>query len=180
MYRINEFELADLCDFHKKDANELFKRGFVRTAFNRYHKSISMLIIAQQQADFNRALASEAKVTVPDGHDLLFDRLARTKVQLYSNLSACQLRSKNFQMARLNCSKCLEADPVNVKAMFRRAQACMSLNEFELARSDLNRAGELAPADVEIKRQLIQLKELEKQYALKQKQYALNLQKMFN
>lgn len=180
IYKINEFELADLCDFHKRDANELFKLGFVRTAFERYHKSISMLIIAQQQADFNRALAKEDKVTLPDGHDLLFDRLIKTKVQLYSNFSACQLRSKNYQMVRVNCSKCLEADPVNVKAMYRRAQACMSLNEFELARDDLNRASELAPADAEIKKQLLKLKEMEKQYALKQKQYALNLQKMFN
>ncbi len=49
IYKVNEFELAELCDFHKRDANELFRHGFVRTAFERYHKAISMLIIAQEQ-----------------------------------------------------------------------------------------------------------------------------------
>jgi FK506-binding protein 4/5 len=73
----------------------------------------------------------------------------------------------------------LELDPTNVKALFRRAQALMSMNDFELAETDLNKASELAPNDADVRKQMVMLKELEKQHAQKQKQYALNLQKMF-
>lgn len=49
IYKINEYDLYELSEFHKRDANEMFKKGFVLSAFKRYHKSISFLIIAQQQ-----------------------------------------------------------------------------------------------------------------------------------
>lgn len=48
VYKLNEDQLYAICLEHKNDANELYKKNLIRTAFQRYRKAISFLIIAQQ------------------------------------------------------------------------------------------------------------------------------------
>lgn len=179
IYKINEFDLLGLCVLHKTDANDLFKKGFILTAFKRYHKSISLLIIAQQQTNFNLQLAKEDKLELPEDYQSFLNELSLIKSQLYSNLAACQLKSKKYKMAIINCTKCLELNKINVKALFRRGQCFGHLNEFEKARIDFEAACLLSPDDIEIKKIFNWLQGLEKNFALSQKQYGLNLQKMF-
>ena len=48
IYNLKADQLLTLSNEHKTDANELFKNSFVLTAFQRYHKAMSYLIIAEQ------------------------------------------------------------------------------------------------------------------------------------
>ena len=129
---------------HKLEANELFKNSLYLTAFQRYHKSISYLIIAEQY---------ECEID-----------LKKMKSQLYSNFAACQIKSGNYKMAIINCTKCLEIDNNNVKALFRRATAYAGIKEYELAINDCQTAISNDPNNVDVKKKLNQVENLQKQY----------------
>lgn len=201
IYTLNEFEAFQLSELHKRDANELFKKKLFQTAFRRYHKSISLLIISHEQvnildgfcklfkkiviflntkANFNLRLAKEDKKILPDNYQEFIDKLSLTKTQLYCNLAACQLRCSRFKLAIVNCNKCLEQDKTNPKALFRRSKAYAELNEYELAKNDLRTLGELAPGDRDVERQMAHVNKLEREYIASQKTYAKNIQKMFS
>ena len=94
-------------------------------------------------------------------------------------MAACQLKSNRSDLAIKNCSHCLSIDHTSVKALFRRGQAYANLKDYEKASIDYQNAEQLAPNDTDIKKKISALKELERQYKVSQKQYAQNLQKMF-
>ena len=86
------------------------------------------------------------------------------KSQLYSNFAACQIKSGNSKMAIINCTKCLEIDNNNVKALFRRATAYAGIKEYELAINDCQTAISIDPNNVDVKKKLNQVENLQKQY----------------
>lgn len=180
VYKLNEFEAFQLSELHKRDANELFKKKLFQTAFKRYHKSISMLIISQEQANFNLRLAKEDKKILPENYNEFIAKVSLTKTQLYCNLAACQLRCARFKQAIANCNSCLSRDRTNPKALFRRSKAYAELNDYELAMNDLKMLAEQAPDDRDVERQIAYVKKLEMDYIASQKTYAKNIQKMFS
>lgn len=62
------------------------------------------------------------------------------------------------------CSKVIEYDPCNVKALFRRAQAYLRINELEKAEIDINKALEVDPTNRDVKVMYKELKNKQKQY----------------
>ncbi len=179
VYRVAEADLYELAQFHKRDANELFKRRFLRTAFARYRQAIRFVIIAQQQCQFNLKLAKEERLSLPEDYDTLVERLRLCKVQLLSNLAACQLHSGKYDMVVENCTKCLKIDRNNVKALFRRGQAYESLGEADRAVRDYREAALLAPGDLSIQKKMEFVQCVAKQDEISQKKLAQNLKNMF-
>lgn len=185
IYKLNENHLFDLCKEHKNEANDLYKQNHIRTAFQRYHKAISYLIIAEQilkekqkcfgENNFDESL--ESNLETSDQTEKLRKQFLETKSLLYSNLAMCQLRNNNYEMALINCTKCLELDKSNLKALFRRAQARTGLNDYDEALVDYNLALKLDPSNPEIKQKKAQVEHLKKNY---NQTISSNLKKFFS
>jgi len=58
----------------------------------------------------------------------------------------------------LTCSKALDIDTNNIKALFRRGQAHSLAGEFDKAKADLTEAAQLSPKSKEIRDELDKLK----------------------
>lgn len=163
---------------HKSDANQLFKLGRVRTAFKRYKKSIDYLIIARELVEEKIKTFNEMAEENPDPSELqqLKEKLVQAQAQVYSNMALCQLKTKRFDLAWLNCTKCLEIDAKNVKALFRRGQARTCLKDYDDAIVDFRRVLELDADNQEARTSLANCERLKKDY---EKELASNLKKMF-
>ena len=88
------------------------------------------------------------------------------------NLSACYLKEEKYEKAAARASNVLLKDPDDIKALFRRGEARIYLNDLERARADLETAQELAgPAENKgITSRLSLLEKREKHFAKKEKQ----------
>ena len=91
-------------------------------------------------------------------------RRNQLRLSLHLNVAACGLRATDaFGETRYldtisHASRVLEADPTNVKALFRRGQAHLlrpnHINGLALALEDLRRAAELEPGDTGVRSML--------------------------
>lgn len=68
-------------------------------------------------------------------------------LKITCNLSnaACKLKLKEYKQAEKLCSKVLELDIKNVKALYRRVQAYIQLVDLDLAELDIKKALEIDP-----------------------------------
>ena len=83
-------------------------------------------------------------------YDSLFseDEKQRTKMLKIScnlNNAACKLKLRDYKQAVKLCTKVLDADGKNVKALYRRAQAYIQLVDLDLAEMDIKKALEIDP-----------------------------------
>jgi len=76
---------------------------------------------------------------------------AALKLACYLNIAQCLLKVQAWDKAIDNCKYALAIDPENAKAFFRRGTAYYSKKEYELAKTDLQKASELLPTDKAIK-----------------------------
>lgn len=67
------------------------------------------------------------------------------KVTCNLNNAACKLKLKEYKQAEKLCTKVLEIDGRNVKALYRRAQAYIQLVDLDLAEVDIKKALEIDP-----------------------------------
>ena len=72
-------------------------------------------------------------------HDEEWNELNTRKLPLLLNYSQCQLIQGEYYSAVTHCSTVLESDADNVKALYRRGKAYVSLCEGAKARKDLNK-----------------------------------------
>ncbi|XP_008473972.2 peptidyl-prolyl cis-trans isomerase D-like [Diaphorina citri] len=86
------------------------------------------------------------------------------------NMAAVQLKFKAYKRAINLCDDILLMEPNNVKALFRRGRAQVSMNNFEQGLQDYEQALDLLPNDQQI------LKEIA--FVRKQMRHHLNLEKM--
>lgn len=170
IYKQDENQLFKLCLEHKTEANELFKKSHIYTAFKRYHKSISYLIIADQLINDKTSQKEQNEMSESCENEILNKlndlkkQLKEQKAILHSNLAMCQLKSGNYDMAIINCTKCLEIDCNNVKALFRRAQARTGRNDYDEALEDYRAALKIDPNNQEIKNKVMHVENLKKTY----------------
>lgn len=80
------------------------------------------------------------------------------KLPCFLNISACQLRTKDFDQVITNCSKALDIDTRSVKALFRRGQAYSRMNEYDKAKSDFAEALQYEPNNKDIRNEYEHLK----------------------
>ncbi len=136
----------DWCEESKAEANALFKRGDAARANRRYKKAmLDLEVPTQWEADDNV-------------------RRNQLRLSLHLNVAACGLRATDAYGATRyldtisHASRVLEADPTNVKALFRRGQAHLlrpnHINGLALALEDLRRAAELEPGDTGVRSML--------------------------
>lgn len=145
---------------YKQTGNEAYGEGNYKKALGAYHKVFCY--VNGLQAPPERAADDAARSAVNLESQIPQDRVADVKRLKHStklNMAACYLKLGEHQKCVDACTQALELGLPSSKAFFRRGQAHAELRNFGGARSDLERARELAPEDAAIVAELRKLRE---------------------
>ncbi|GMH30961.1 hypothetical protein Nepgr_032804 [Nepenthes gracilis] len=154
---MNTQEKIEAASKKKEEGNALFKAGKQTRASKRYEK-------AAKYIEYDSSFSDEEK------------KQARAlKITCNLNNAACKLKLKEYKQAEKLCTKVLELDSGNVKALYRRAQAYINLVDFDLAEFDIKKALEIDPDNREVKLEYKALKEKVKEYNKKDAQFYSNM-----
>ncbi|MBA0858388.1 hypothetical protein Goshw_025510 [Gossypium schwendimanii] len=141
----------------KGGGNALFKAGKFERASKRYEKAVSFI---EYDSSFNDEEKKQAKLL---------------KVNCNLNNAASKLKLKDYKQAAKLCTKVLELDSGNVKALYRRAQAYIQLVDLDLAEADIKKALEIDPDNRDVKLEYRVLKEKIKEYNKRDAQFYGNI-----
>lgn len=141
----------------KDEGNALFKTGKYERASKRYEKAVKLI---EYDSSFGEDEKQQAKLL---------------KVTCNLNNAACKLKLKDYKEAVKLCTKVLEIESRNVKALYRRAQAYIHLVDLDLAELDIKKALEIDPDNRDVKLEYKVLKEKVKEYNRKDAQFYGNI-----
>jgi len=130
-WSLSEEEKVEYALSRKEVGGNLFKQGRIEMALERYKKVIDLFSYVDNFKDETKEKATDLKKVC----------------QL--NKAACHLKLKQNQDAKKACEEVLKVDTSNVKALYRRAQAQLGLNEFSDCMSDIKRILEIDPQNKE-------------------------------
>ncbi|KAL9240032.1 hypothetical protein vseg_014295 [Gypsophila vaccaria] len=151
-WKMETEEKIEACEKKKQEGNSLFKAKKFWLASKKYEKAATYV-------QFNHNFSDEEKHTA--------------KVQLLScdlNNAACKLKLGDYVGAAKLCTKVLELDPNNTKALFRRSQAYLNTSDLDKAEADIRKALKVDPNNKDIKLVLKMIKDQQKEHALHQAQ----------
>ncbi|GAV70772.1 LOW QUALITY PROTEIN: FKBP_C domain-containing protein/Ribosomal_S8e domain-containing protein/TPR_2 domain-containing protein/TPR_11 domain-containing protein [Cephalotus follicularis] len=134
----------------KEEGNALFKAGKYARASKRYEKAVKYI---EYDSSFSEEEKKNAKAL---------------KVACNLNNAACKLKLKEYKQAEKLCTKVLESESKNVKALYRRAQAYIHLTDLDLAEFDIKKALEIDPDNRDVKLEYKILKEKMREYNKKE------------
>jgi FK506-binding protein 4/5 len=154
---MNTQEKIEAAGRKKDEGNFLFKAGKYTRASKRYEKAVKFI---EYDTNFTDEEKSQAKAL---------------KVACNLNDAACKLKLKEYNEAQKLCTKVLELDSRNVKALYRRAQAYINLVDFDLAEFDIKKALEVDPDNRDVKLEYKKLKEKMKEYNKKDAKFYSNI-----
>ncbi|KAL6637777.1 hypothetical protein ACP70R_025349 [Stipagrostis hirtigluma subsp. patula] len=141
-WEMNSQEKLEAADKIKAAGNDLFKIGKFQRAAKKYCKALNYINESEEYEDG-------------------VDKLVKTlRISCWLNHAACCLKLNEFSQAISLCSKVLEIESCNVKALYRRAQAYVESYDLELAKTDVLKALELDPNNKEVKLLQANLKKL--------------------
>ncbi|KAG8347221.1 putative peptidyl-prolyl cis-trans isomerase (cyclophilin-40) [Trypanosoma vivax] len=155
---VGDAGLLEAAEAIRQLGNNLFKNAEYEYSFEKYEKAVRYVKAV------NKTSANESAV-----NELL--------MACYNNAAAAALKLKRFSDARNATTHVLEIDDSNVKALFRRATACLESGDTESAVTDLTKAKSLEPQNADVAAKLLQAKDAEKARKAK---LASNLRKMFS
>ncbi|EXC36632.1 Peptidyl-prolyl cis-trans isomerase FKBP65 [Morus notabilis] len=142
-WQMNNNERIEAAGKKKEEGNLLFKSGKYQRAAKKYDKA-----------------AEYVSEEISFGDDVL--KLAKPlRLSCWLNGVACSLKLNDFQGAIELCSKVLDVEFHNVKALYRRAQAYMGNADLILAELDIKKALEADPENREVKLIQRNLKQLQ-------------------
>ncbi|XP_047310595.1 peptidyl-prolyl cis-trans isomerase FKBP62-like [Impatiens glandulifera] len=154
---MNTEEKIEATGRKKEEGNTLFKAGKYAKASKRYEKAVKYIEYDSSFSDEEKKQAKAMKITCN------------------LNDAACKLKMKAYKEAEKLCTKVLELDSRNVKALYRRAQAYMNQADLDLAESDLKKALEIDPDNRDVKLEYKKLKEKVKEYNKKDAKFYGNM-----
>ncbi|KAF9610756.1 hypothetical protein IFM89_024612 [Coptis chinensis] len=123
---MNTPEKIEAAGKKKKEGNVAFKAGKYAKASKIYEKAGKFI---EYDTNFSEEEKKQSKVL---------------KVSCNLNNAACKLKLKDYKQAEKLCSKVLELESTNVKALYRRAQGYIQLADLDLTALEIdpnNRAG---------------------------------------
>ncbi|KAL9271382.1 Peptidyl-prolyl cis-trans isomerase FKBP65-like protein [Drosera capensis] len=154
---MNTQEKIEAAGKKKEEGNALFKAGKYARASKRYEKGVKYI-------EYDTSFSDEEK-----------KQSKALKVTCNLNNAACKLKLKDYKQAEKLCTKVLELDSRNVKALYRRAQAYIHLVDLELAEIDIKKALEIEPDNREVKLEYKVLKDKVKEYNKKDAKFYSNI-----
>ncbi|KAF5465108.1 hypothetical protein F2P56_015139 [Juglans regia] len=152
-WEMNTQEKIEAAGKKKEEGNALFKAAKYERASKRYEKAVRFI---DHDSSFSEEEKKQAKVL---------------KITCNLNNAACKLKLKDYKQAERLCTKVLELDSRNVKALYRRAQACIQLVDLDLAELDIKKALEIDPDNRDVKLEYKILKEKVREYNKKDAQF---------
>ncbi|OMO55496.1 hypothetical protein COLO4_35962 [Corchorus olitorius] len=154
---MNTQEKIEAAGKKKEEGNALFKAGKYERASKRYEKAVKFI-------EYDSSFSDEEK-----------KQTKLLKVTCNLNNAACKLKLKDYKQAEKLCTKVLELDNRNVKALYRRAQAYIQLVDLDLAEMDIKKALEIDPENRDVKMEYRVLKEKIREYNKKDAQFYGNI-----
>lgn len=154
---MNTQEKIEAAGKKKEEGNAWFKAGKYERASRRYEKAAKFI---EYDSSFTDEEKQQSKVL---------------KISCKLNNAACNLKLKDYKEAEKLCSKVLELDGQNVKALYRRAQAYIQLVDLDLADRDIKRALEIDPDNRDVKLEYKILKDKVREYNKKEAQFYSNI-----
>ncbi|KAL8172060.1 hypothetical protein V2J09_023864 [Rumex salicifolius] len=126
-------EKIETAEKKKEEGNALFKCGKYQRAGKKYDKASDYV---SEERSFND---EEQKLIKP------------LRVSCWLNGAACSLKMNEFNEVIRLCSKVLDIEIHNIKALYRRAQAFIENADLDLAALDIKKALEVDPDNREVK-----------------------------
>jgi len=154
---LNNEEKIEAAGKKKEEGNALFKLGKYARASKRYEKAAKYI---EYDSSFSEDEKKQSK---------------QLKISCNLNNAACKLKLKDYKQAEKLCTKVLELDSQNVKALYRRVQAYIQLADLELAEADIKKALEIDPDNRDVKLEYKTLKEKIKEYNKKDAKFYSNM-----
>lgn len=108
---------------------------------------------------WNESLEVFSEECVKSLSTALAQTVTSNAVACHSNIANVQFKQKDFVGAIESCSNALGLQPDFVKALYRRGESHLALDELERALEDFTNALALAPNDPAIKKSLARVKE---------------------
>lgn len=140
---MNKHERIQMAQRKKEEGNLLFKNGKYQRAMKKYEKATDCINEDEHFEDDDQKIVKSLRVSC------------------WLNGAAACLKRNYFQEAIKQCSKVLEVESCNVKALYRRAQAFMETADLHLAELDIKKALEIDPQNREVKLIQKNLKQLQ-------------------
>ncbi|XP_076641497.1 cyclophilin 40 [Halictus rubicundus] len=165
----------DITDTKKTDSKHLMEViGKIKDSGNYYFSRKNYVDAGRK---YKKALRyynwMNKMVDKPDSSD---DPMTNTKIVILLNLAAVKLKKKKHREALKLCTEVLQIDKNNSKALFRRSQAYMGLNEYDLGLKDLKQALQGAPNNKDILAEMEKVKKVMNSYLVIEK---ASCQRMF-
>ncbi|KAM1385298.1 hypothetical protein ACFX15_031023 [Malus domestica] len=154
---MNRQEKIESAGKKKEEGNALFKAGKYERASKRYEKAVRFIEYDSTFSDEEKQQAKALKITCN------------------LNDAACKLKLKDYKQAEKLCTKVLDLDSRNVKALYRRAQAYIQLVDLDLAELDIKKALEIDPDNRDVKQEYKVLKQKVREYNKKDAQFYGNI-----
>ncbi|KAK6788316.1 hypothetical protein RDI58_016841 [Solanum bulbocastanum] len=154
---MNTTEKIEAAGKKKEEGNALFKAGKYARASKRYEKAAKFI-------EYDTSFSEEEK-----------KQSKALKITCSLNNAACKLKLKDYKQAEKLCTKVLELDSANVKALYRRAQAYMNMADLDLAEFDIKKALEIDPDNRDVKLEYKALKEKVKEINKKDAKFYGNM-----
>ncbi|XP_065881979.1 70 kDa peptidyl-prolyl isomerase-like isoform X2 [Euphorbia lathyris] len=132
-WEMNNQEKIEAANRKKEEGNLLFKSGKYQRARKKYDKAADYVV---EEGSFG------------DDEQKLVKSLSGS---CWLNGAACSLKLNDFQEAIKLCSKVLDIEFNNVKALYRRAQAYIQTADLVSAELDIKKALEVDPQNREVK-----------------------------
>ncbi|XP_015682856.2 peptidyl-prolyl cis-trans isomerase FKBP4 [Protobothrops mucrosquamatus] len=160
-WEMNTQEKLEQGGIAKEKGTQYFKDGKYKRATLQYKKTVSWLEHETGLSDMEKTKSRNLRLAA------------------HLNLAMCHLKLKEYAQVLENCNKALELDSNNEKGLFRRGEARLAVNDFELARADFQKVLQLYPSNKAAKAQLmICQQKIREQHEREKKMYANMFQRL--
>ncbi|XP_054997807.1 peptidyl-prolyl cis-trans isomerase FKBP4 [Sorex araneus] len=154
-WEMNSEEKLEQSAIVKERGTLYYKEGKYKQAVLQYKKIVSWL---EYKSSFSKEDAPKAQALCLASH---------------LNLAMCHLKLQAYSAAVESCNKALELDSTNEKGLFRRGEAHLAVNDFDLAQADFQKVLQLYPGNKAARAQLATCQQrIRKQLAREKKLYA--------
>eukprot|EP00833_Pecoramyces_ruminatium_P000701 jgi/Orpsp1_1/1174733/evm.model.c7180000051204.1 len=134
--------------------NEFFKEKDYKKALKCYYTALLYTTGLKSSYDFGPKIDD----------DKLNDDIDKCLISIYNNMALCQMKTEKYERAVQSCTKVLDIEDYNDKALFRRGKSYIALQKFDLAEKDLKKAANINSTDPQIREALNQLRKEKAKY----------------